>query len=168
MSLPMEKRARSWKVDLKQGTDRQFLTMPYGFRATHESWSHDGERFFFFRKTRPGWSPAAVCSQDKEGGDFRVHYESESIKLGHGTVSRDGGWFVSDCQQPEKNELVLIDLESGEAQILSWPNSSVTGGHAQRAHVHPSFSPGGNFICYTSDQSGVSQVYVVPVGDLTN
>lgn len=168
MSLPMEERARTWKVDLKAGTDRQFLTVPYGYRATHESWSYDGERFFFFRKTRPGWKPVAICSQDKNGGDFRIYYESASIRLGHGTVSRDGRWFVSDSQEPGKNELVLVNLESGESEILCWPNSSVDGGHEARAHVHPSFSPTGNFICFTSDRTGVSQVYVVPVKDLTN
>jgi Tol biopolymer transport system component len=168
MSLPMEKRARTWKVDLQAGTDRQFLTVPYGFRATHESWSHDGKRFFYFRKTRPGWKPVAICSQDKYGGDLRIHYEGDSIRLGHGTVSRDGHWFVSDSQEPGKNELVLVNLETGKAEILCWPNSSVSGGHEARAHVHPSFSPGGNYICFTSDRSGVSQVYVVPVSDLTN
>ena len=168
MSLPMDERARSWKIDLKAGSDSQFLTVPYGFRATHESWSHDGERFFFFRKTRPGWSPVAICSQDKEGGDFRLHYQSEDIRLGHGTASRDGFWFVSDSQEPGKNELVLVNLESGEAEVLCWPNSSVTAGHDGQAHVHPSFSPGGNFISFTSDRTGTPQVYVVPVGDLTN
>jgi Tol biopolymer transport system component len=61
----------------------------------------------------------------------------------------------------------LLNLVSGEARVLCWPNSSVEGGHAERAHVHPSFSPRGNFVCFTSDRSGVSQVYVVPVGDLT-
>ncbi len=167
MSLPMDQRARSWKVDLDLGTDQQFLTVPYGYRATHESWSKDGERFFFFRKTRPGWSPVAICSQDKSGGDFRVHYESDRIRLGHGAASRDGRWFVSDSQEPEKNELVLVNLESGEAEILCWPNSSVSGGHDARAHVHPSFSPKGNYVCFTSDYTGVSQVYVVPVEDLT-
>lgn len=168
MTLPMEKRARTWKVDLKAGTDRQFLTVPYGYRATHESWSYDGERFFFFRKTRPGWSPVAICSMDKEGKDVRIHYENDTIKLGHGVSSRDGRWFVSDCQNPDINELVLLNLETGEAQVLCWPNSSVDGGHSMQAHVHPSFSPGGNFICYTSDRTGVSQVYVVPVGDITS
>lgn len=168
MSLPMEKRARNWKVDLKAGTNRQFLTVPYGYRATHESWAYDGERFFFFRKTRPGWSPVAICSQDKDGGDFRVHFESDSIRLGHGTVSRDGRWFVSDSQEPGKNELVLVNLDTGKGEVLCWPNSSVSGGHEARAHVHPSFSPQGNYICYTSDHTGVSQVYVVPVSELTN
>lgn len=168
MSLPMEQRARSWKVDLHAGTDRQFLTMPYGFRATHESWSSDGARFFFFRKTRPGWEPVAICSMNKQGEDLQVHYQSDTIRLGHGIASRDGGWFVSDSQEPFTNELLLLDLGSGEGQVLCWPNSTVDGWDSGMSHVHPFFSPGGNFICFTSDRTGVPQVYVVPVGDLTH
>jgi oligogalacturonide lyase len=167
MSLPMEQRARTWKVDLEAGTDQQFLTMPYGYRATHESWTADGESFFFFRKTRPGWEPAAICSIDRQGGDFRVHYESHSIKLGHGISSRDGRWFISDSQLPEKNELLLIDLTSGDAEVICWPNASTAEGNTTLTHVHPSFSPGGNYVCFTSDRTGVTQFYVVPVGDLT-
>ena len=113
MSLPMDQRARSWKVDQSSGTDQQFLTMPYGFRATHESWSNDGNRFYFFRKTRPGWRPVAICSMSKDGDDMKVHYESDTIRLGHGVSSRDGRWFVADSQEPNKNELVLVNLESG-------------------------------------------------------
>ncbi len=168
MTLPMELRARSWKVDLAAGKDRQFLTVPYGYRATHESWAHDGSRFFFFRKTRPGWSPVAICSIDRGGKDFRVHYENDTIKLGHGTVSRDLNWFISDCQESGRNELVLVNLQTGDARILCYPNSSVEGGHEEYAHVHPSFSPKGNYVCYTSDRTGTPQVYVVPVGDITN
>lgn len=167
MSLPMDQRARTWKINHRSGSNRQFLTVPYGFRATHESWSHDGQRFYFFRKTRPGWSPVAICSQDKDGGDFKVHFESENIRLGHGCSSRDGKWFVSDSQEPGKNELVLLNLESGEVHILCWPNSSITPGHDGQAHVHPSFSPQANYIIYTSDVSGTGQVYVVPIGDIT-
>ena len=103
-----------------------------------------------------------------QGGDLKVHYENDTIKLGHGVSSRDGRWFISDCQEPVINELVLLNLESGEAQVLCWPNSSVDGGHARQAHVHPSFSPKGNYICYTSDRTGVPQVYVVPVKDITH
>jgi Tol biopolymer transport system component len=168
MTLPMEQRARTWKVDLRAGTDRQFLTVPYGFRATHESWTWDGTRFTFFRKTRPGWSPVAVCSIDKEGKDFRVHYQSDTIRLGHGTSSRDGRWFISDSQEPGTNELVLVDLSSGRGEVLCYPNSSVEGDNEAFAHVHPSFSPKGNYVCFTSDRTGTPQVYVVPVGDLTN
>ncbi|MCK4747808.1 MAG: PD40 domain-containing protein, partial [Bacteroidales bacterium] len=87
--------------------------------------------------------------------------------LGHGLSSRDGRWFVSDSQEPGKNELVLINLATGDGQVVCWPNSSAKEGNTTLTHVHPSFSPKGNYICFTSDRTGVSQFYVVPVGDLT-
>lgn len=167
MTLPMEMRARTWKVDLHKGTDQQFLTVPYGFRATHESWTADGSRFTFFRKTRPGWSPAAVCSIDKDGNDFRVHYVNDTIKLGHGTSSSDGKWFISDSQQPGTNELMLINLLTGDATLLCYPDASIEDGNDKYAHVHPSFSRSGKFVAYTSDRTGIPQVYVVPVEDIT-
>ena len=64
-------------------------------------------------------------------------------------------------------ELVLLNLESGQAHILCWPNATITEGHTKQAHVHPSFSPLANYVIYTSDVSGTGQVYVVPVGDIT-
>jgi len=97
-----------------------------------------------------------------------MHYESNTIRLGHGVSSYDGRWFVSDSQEPGKNELVLLNLETGKARVLCWPNSSVTAGHDSQAHVHPSFSPKGNYVCYTSDRTGTPQVYVVPIGDICN
>lgn len=166
MSLSMEQRARTWKIDLRAGTNRQFLTAPYGFRATHESWSFNGERFYFFRKSRPGWVPVAICSMNKEGNDWQIHYESDTIYLGHGSASRDMKWFVSDSQEPGSNELVLVNLEKGEAEVLGYPDATITGGHPAHAHVHPSFSLKGNYICYTSDRNGVPQVYLVPIGDI--
>ena len=46
MSLPQEKRARTWVWDGKSGETRPFLTMPKGYRATHEYWDHAGDRFY--------------------------------------------------------------------------------------------------------------------------
>ncbi len=168
MSLSMEKRARTWKISLKAGTDQPFLTCPYGFRATHESWSSDGERFFFYRKTVPGWKPVTICSIDREGGDLREYMTSDTIRLGHGISSRDGKWFVSDSQDPGTNPLILLNLESGEYRIIGWPNASIEEGQGRFTHVHPFFSTTGRYVCYTSDFGGTPQVYVVPVGDLTD
>ena len=58
---------------------------------------------------------------------------------------------------------MLIETATGEAEILCWPNSKVTGGHAEFSHVHPAFSPSGRLVLYTSDESGVGQVYLVPL-----
>ena len=165
MSLPMEQRARTWKINLRDGTDKPFLTCPYGFRATHESWSADGSRFFFFRKTVPGWKPVTICSISKQGDDLREYHYSDTIRLGHGISSRDGKWFITDSQDPGRNPLTLLNLETGLRTVLNWPDASTEDG--EFTHVHPFFSTSGRFVCYTSDVSGVPQVYVVPVADLT-
>lgn len=164
MTLPMEKRARTWIVNMKTGENKQFLTMPYGFRATHETWSSDGKRFFFYKKTRPGWLPVSICSIDQDGSNFREYYSHSEIRLGHGISSMDGKWFVSDGQDPDNNPIILINLETGEAKFLCWPNSSIKEGQNNFGHVHPSFSMSGRYVCYTSDVTGTAQVYVVPTG----
>jgi Tol biopolymer transport system component len=168
MSLPMEKRARTWKINLKKSLDQPFLTCPYGFRATHESWSFDGNRFFFFRKTVPGWMPVTICSINTDGVDLHEYITSDTIRLGHGIASRDGRWFISDSQDPGKNPLILVNLETGTSTVIGWPDASIEAGHSKFAHIHPFFSPTGKYVCYTSDHGGTPQVYVVPVGDLTN
>ena len=165
MSLPMAERARTWMLDVSTGEARPYLTMPYGFRATHEIWAPNGERFFFYRKTQPGWVPVSIMSMKADGTDWQEHYSHDAYRLGHGAVSNDGRWFVSDGQTPNRNPLLLISLETGAAETLAWPNASIEGGHRKRAHVHPSFSPSGRYIVYTSDRSGVPQVYVVPVAE---
>lgn len=163
MTLPMDQRARTWIANLKTGEVKQFLTCPYGFRATHETWAPDGERFYFFKKTEPGWIPTTICSINREGEDWQEHYINDTIRLGHGRASDDGKWFVSDGQDPGYNPIILIKLEDGQAEFLCWPDASIEGGHQLFAHVHPSFSSSGNYVTYTSDVTGTPQVYVVPV-----
>ena len=164
MSLPMEKRARTWKVDMKSGEAKQFLTMPYGFSATHETFSADGKRFYFYRKERPSGEPVTICSVDLQGDDFQEHYYGEKIgiAIAHGVSSNDGKWFLTDGDDRNHNPLILFNLETGEDLFLCWPNSSIDK-YGQYSHVHPSLSKSGRFACYTSDVSGTPQVYVVPI-----
>jgi len=76
MTLPMEKRPRARIINVEKFTDEPFLITPYGFRATHDSWSPVGDRYFFFEKSVPGWVPAAIGSIDKSGGEVGI---TESI-----------------------------------------------------------------------------------------
>ena len=163
MSLPMDKRARSWIANMETGEVKQFLTCPYGFRATHESWSPDGERFYFYKKTVPGWLPVTIASINKDGDDWKEHYTNDTIRLGHGRPGNDGKWFISDGQDPGYNPLLLLNLETGVPEFLSWADASIRDGHSAQAHVHPSFSMSGKYVTYTSDKTGVPQVYVVPL-----
>jgi oligogalacturonide lyase len=157
-----EKRARAHLIDLRKGSDEPFLIMPPGWRATHEHWSPDGKRLFFHRKHCHNWVPASIASIDVTGGDYIEHFRTDSIWLGHSTVNPQQTHVVSDSQFARKNELVLIDLRTGGHEILCYPNAS---GRGHPYHVHPSFSPDGQFVLYTSDVSGVAHLYLVPVNE---
>lgn len=108
-----------------------------------------------------------ICSINQKGENRQEYCTHDKLRLGHGVSSTDARWFVSDGQDPGHNPLILIELATGKAKTLCWPDASIEGGHRKQAHVHPSFSSSGNFICYTSDRTGTPQVYVVPVADDT-
>jgi len=160
MELPQVKRARAWKLTLSTGENSPYLIMPKGFRATHEYWSPDGTRLYFHKKHNPGWPPASICSMPKEGGEFTTYFSSDTIKLGHSSVNPSQTKIVSDNQTRNTNQLVLIDIATGDYETLCWTNSTAT---EQTNHVHPSFSPSGNKIAFTTDTTGSSQVYVLPL-----
>ena len=152
-------RARCWLLDCETRKAWPFLIMPPGFRATHEYWNRRGTRLYFHKKTVPGWTPNWVCSMDVNGGDFREHLASDTRRLGHSSVSACEHWLVSDSQDPGENELTLVNLKTGRSEILCWPNASIKIDR----HVHPSFSPSGSKILYTSDSTGHMQIYIVPL-----
>ena len=155
-----EHRARAWKVEVRSGKVEPLLVMPPGHRATHEFWGPDG-RLYFHKKTVPSWTPTSIASIDIGGGDFQEHYASEDRKLGHSSISPDCKRIVSDVQDSSGNELIEVDLETGEGEILCWPDSSVANGLT--GHVHPAYDYSGQRVIYTSDVAGKAAVFVVPV-----
>jgi hypothetical protein len=161
MSLPMEERARTWIVDIEKGEARPFLTMPYGFRATHEYWDCAGDRLYFHRKTVPGVVPGAICSINRAGEDWQEHFISPERRLGHSSIDRGNSFIISDVQCEGDNEMWRIDMKTGEGEVLCWPNTSYI--QNQTVHVHPSISPPGNFIDFTSDRCGSSDVFIYPL-----
>jgi hypothetical protein len=64
----VHERARTRMIDLRTGKSKTFLTMPPGFRATHEYWDHAGQRMFFHKKHVPNWTPASISSSSFEPG----------------------------------------------------------------------------------------------------
>jgi len=168
--LSLEERARNCIVDTNTGIAKPFLMMPVMSRATHETWSADGERFYFFRKKKSGkkgsFDIVSICSIDKNGSDLREYYTSTEYKLGHGLVDKEQKWFIADSQDPFENPLMKIDLASGEATILCWPNSLQTSdNNDQTDHVHPIISASGKYVAFTSDGNsrGLPQAFVMPV-----
>jgi oligogalacturonide lyase len=111
----------------------------------------------------------------------------------HISSNRDGTWIVCDTHLPDVG-LCLVDPKSGKHTCLcesrasskgwQWPQptpltatdgtpgwatmveqaSGETAYGPQYTHPHPSFSPDGRWVSFTSDRTGSPQVYVVEVG----
>ena len=157
-------RARAWRIDPATGECRPYLVVPPGFRATHQYFGPGG-RLYFHKKTVPTWTPTWVASIDLDGGDYRDHYGSPDRKLGHSCVSADGSYLVIDVQESNRNELIHLDLKTGESRIIWWPNSSCTADNSQAGHVHPSADFQGRRVAFQSDQSGKCALYLAEIGE---
>lgn len=157
--LPPEKRARAWRLDPATGAVRPYVLTPPGFRATHQYFGPGG-RCYFHRKTVGTWTPTWVDSIDLDGGDLRTHYGSPDRKLGHSCVTPDGRWMVIDVQEPQRNELIRVDLKTGESRIVCWPNSTVSGQNSQASHVHPSSDFQGRQVAFQSDAAGKCALFM--------
>ena len=175
-------RARSWIIRISgnelndytvkgstyqvEGTAEPFLWMPIGNRATHETWSEDGEKMFYFKKGNG--NDVSVCSRSIDDATETVY--STLPRLGHGKASRDMKYFVADQQVSANanNSLYLINLGTKTSKIICNPNATQSNSDYQYQHVHPSFSSSGNYIIYSSDRRGNGydgkyQVFVVPI-----
>ncbi len=175
---PPARRVREWRINCDSGQLTPLVYMPPGQRGTHCIWGRSGQRFYFHRKTVPGWTPTALCSVDAAGGDLRVYYETSDHKLGHCCASPDEQWLVSDSQDDAENILLLVNLARDEQHLLCWPNAAINSDRPDKRspdlpphkhrHPHPAFSRTGRYISYGSDITGRTQAYVLDVGDLVD
>jgi oligogalacturonide lyase len=130
-----------------------------------------------------------LCTVDLHDGTLKLLTD---LSAWHIAARRDGTLIVCDTHLPDVG-LCLIDPSSGAHRGLCQSRSSSKGWqwheplpltatgaapgwatmveHAsgetaygpQHTHPHPSFSPDGRWVSFTSDTSGSSQVYVVEV-----
>jgi oligogalacturonide lyase len=148
---------------LRDQTRREWLT--------HESFLNDEEVIFTH------W-PHALKAIRRDGSGERT---VAAFNCWHPAARPDGRLVVCDTALPDAG-LALIDPGTGARRVLCQPHASCRG--TQRAlpepiwegptpeaaygpqwtHPHPSFSPDGGKVVYTSDASGFPQVHVAVVG----
>ncbi len=162
LDAPYERRARACQLDLVTGEAFPLLVMPAGWRCTHEHWAPDGSHIYAHRKCVPGWVPTSIVSVPKGGGEITTHYTDDRRFLGHSATSLDGRFMAIDVQEANNNPLLLLNIAAGTVETLCWPDAGISSDASTfGAHPHPSFSPSGRWIAYTSDCTGTPQVYLV-------
>ena len=102
-----------------------------------------------------------------------------SFNAWHPMINRTGDLMVADTKNPDRG-LQLFDPRDGVGlpRALCGTESSNEGAHwntdhcpyddgpvevyaPQHTHPHPGFSPDGKRVVFTSDRSGVAQIYEV-------
>jgi Tol biopolymer transport system component len=134
---------------------------------THESWLSDDEIVFTH------W-PHPLKGIRRDGSGERT---IAAFNCWHAAPSPDGRLIACDTTLPDVG-LVLVDPATGGRRTLCHPYASCRGSQwalpepiwdgptpeaaygPQWTHPHPSFSPDGSKVVFTSDVSGHPQVYV--------
>ena len=134
---------------------------------THETWIPGRREVAFV-----DW-PKGVRAVSVETGEVR---RVTSFNAWHAVCNRNGSRMVADTNFPDIGLQLFDPLDGvGEPRCICHPKSSSVGAHwngpfpydngpikvfaPQHTHPHPSFSPDGKYVVYTSDVTGHSQVY---------
>jgi len=160
---------RVWLVNRDGSGHRRLYARKSGEWITHEFWI-PGTRELAFVDLPNGIRAISVDS----GTERRI----ADFNAWHAVTDRRGGYLIADTNFPD-NGLQLLDLKTGAHRTLCFPGASNAGAHwngpfpyengpievyaPQHTHPHPSFSPDGKHVVFTSDCSGYSQIYDLEV-----
>jgi oligogalacturonide lyase len=138
---------------------------------THETWIPRTRELAFV-----DW-PRGISAVHADTGEIR---RVATFNAWHAVCSSDGSRMVADTNFPDIG-LQLFDPRdhAGKPTVLCYPQASSQGEHwkgpfpytngpikvyaPQHTHPHPSFSPDGKYVVYTSDVSGYAQIYEIEV-----
>ena len=139
----------TWIYDL----DRRIATqLTSEGKADFPYWTPDGKRVVF-----KWWGPGQesnIFEQAADGGSPMERLTTSENHQVPGSFSPDGATLAFVERNPETGwDINLLDMKS--RKVTSFLNSKSN-------EMFPEFSPNGNWMAYTSDESGRSEVYVRP------
>lgn len=164
--------SRIWVINRDGSEDRLVYERDVDEKEwiVHETWCPGSKEIL-----STNW-PHGMIGIDIETGATR---KVCSFNAWHPMINRGGDLLVADTKNPDRG-LQLFDPhdEVGDPRTLCVTESSNAGDHwntdhcpyddgpvdvyaPQHTHPHPNFSPDGSRIVFTSDRSGVAQLYEV-------
>ena len=93
---------------------------------------------------------------DADGGNIRKLVSRSGLLWDAPSWSRDGGTVAAALKEGGRNAIALVDVQSG---VIRTPISPDTHGYSD-----PEFSPDGRRLVFTSDLTGVWNVYSLDLG----
>ena len=158
---------RVWMINRDGSSNRRLYARAPGEWITHEAWIPGTREVGFV-----DW-PIGMRAVSVDTGEVRL---VTSFNAWHAISSPDGKRMVADTNFPDIGIQIFDPLDGvGSPTTLCQPRASSLGAHwngpfpyehgpipvyaPQHTHPHPSFSPDGEHVIFTSDVTGTAQVY---------
>jgi oligogalacturonide lyase len=158
---------RVWMIHRDGSGNRRLYQRKPQEWITHESWIPNTRELAFV-----DWPNGVRCVQVDSGAERQF----TSVNAWHAICNRQGTRMVADTNFPDIGLQVYDPRDGvGEPVTLCYPQASSIGAHwngpfpyangpikvyaPQHTHPHPSFSPDGKLVVFTSDRTGHAQVY---------
>jgi len=152
---------RMWLLNVLDGTCAPIPGQGADEWYEHEFWSADGQRVCFHGGSLHdhtlgfcGW-----CSAD--GTSYTKAYHSTSGRAyAHYNLHPDGQTMVTDGES-QPGCISKVHLVNGKQVFeMLCRHDSYAVGDEQRCHPHPSFTPDGRQVIFTSNRTGSSNIYL--------
>ncbi|HDR2754741.1 TPA: PD40 domain-containing protein [Enterobacter asburiae] len=161
--------ARMWLIDADGSNVRKVRQHAPGESFTHEFWVPDGSALYYVEH-KENDPKRYLCSADP------LTLENRQLMAippcSHLMSNHDGTLIVGDGAQHNTGDISLndpfiwvFDVRAGTQKAVCQHNTSwkVLDGDRQVTHPHPSFSPDGEWVLYTSDAEGMPALYLAKV-----
>jgi oligogalacturonide lyase len=153
---------RMWIYDKATGECGPLAGQPPSEWFMHEFWSRDGKRVVFHggqvdkRKSHGfcGW-----CAPDGTGW-AKFEHTFEGRAYAHYNLHPDGQTMITDGEA-RPGCISKIHLKDGKQEFeVLCRHDSYRYGDEQRCHPHPSFTPDGKRVIFTSNHSSISHIFI--------
>lgn len=127
----------------------------------HEFWSADGQRVCFHGGSSSDETNGFCGWCSPEGAEYhKFHHLTAGRAYAHYNLHPDGPTMVTDGEA-HPGCISKVHLKDGrqEFEVLC-RHDSYRFGDDQRCHPHPSFTPDGSRVVFTSNHGGTSNVYM--------
>lgn len=160
---------RVWVINRDGSGNRRLYTRNHQKNEwiTHETWIPGTRELAFV-----DW-PRGVRSVHADTQEIR---QITTFNAWHAICNKDGTSMVADTNFPDIGIQTFDPRDGiGDPKTLCYPNASSLGEHwngpfpydngpihvyaPQHTHPHPTFSPDGNHVVFTSDRSGYAHIY---------
>ncbi len=127
----------------------------------HEFWSADGERICFHGGSRRDATQGFCGWCSANGTEYVKAYHSTSGRAyAHYNMHSDGETMITDGEA-RPGCISKVHVREGKQVFETLcRHDSYTFGDDQRCHPHPSFTPDGSQVIFTSNRTGTSNVYL--------